>query len=84
MVCRSLKGDAHASESLEGIGQISSCRVENRDVVEAGAGRRRGMAAPTFPCVEPDMVVIPTRGEEYRVPAVPLRYFKPEYPFIKS
>jgi hypothetical protein len=84
MVRGPLKWDSGAGESLEGVGQIPSSRVEDCDVVEACTGRGRRAAVFALPGVESDMVVIAAGGKEYRVLSISLGYLKTENALIES
>jgi hypothetical protein len=69
---------------MKGVSEVSPCRIENGYVVEACTGGRRRLPTFALPRVETDVVMVASRGEEYRVLSVPLCCLEAEDTLVKS
>ena len=72
MIRGPIQGQPGALHSLERVRQGSPIGVANRQVIEAGAARRRRRASFALPGIQPNVVVVPTGGHERRLGPQPL------------
>src|SRR3954469_4021736 len=72
------------NQSLEDAGQIDALRVVDREMVETGRATRRPRPSCALPCVQAEVMMVPTRGKKRRLISVAGGFLKSEQVTIKG
>src|SRR5213075_799370 len=78
MIARAIEGNVCSGQSSQGVGERGARRIENREVIEPRAIRRRRRPRFAFPGVESDVMMIAAGGNERGLRTVALSQFETE------
>jgi hypothetical protein len=84
VIGRAIERNLGCGQSAQGIGESSAGWIQNGEMKQAGAIRRRRGAAKTFPGIEADVVVIAARRNERSLLTISLGQFETENAAIEA